>query len=419
MAYREWSGNAQAVTEVFTITLGGTIAVNDLFNVICSTKTFSYRAGSVTLATERAAFIAAFNSKDSTVYPELSEYIATAGTAAGDIVLTNRQAGRPGVITVSKTSVSGTWTIATTTAATGPNFWNNAGNWVQGSVPVTGDDVYIVNTSVPILYGMNQSGVTLATFRTAGTARNQIGLPKYNSAGYQEYRLTDLQIGATLAEIGAGSVGSGSSLIRLDFGSIQTDLRIQSTASASNDGTPALLWKGTNALNVVTVNGGSVGIGFYPGDTSTVKTLSMNYKSNPADTTLEIGDAVTMTGTGFTLKQSGGIIRSRSGFQDITKTGGDLYMSIGGAVSITNWKGLVRFESPGATIGTLTNAGEFRRVSQVAAATITNQVVLFKDSIFVDQNGSLTLSGGYKFSGCEQKDMREISFGFNRSHTVA
>jgi hypothetical protein len=44
---------------------------------------------------------------------------------------------------------------------------------------------------------------------------------------------------------------------------------------------------------------------------------------------------------------------------------------------------------------------------------------MYKDSTFVDQNGSLTLSGGFQSVGCKVGDVREIDFGFNRNFTVA
>ncbi|MEG7651972.1 hypothetical protein U2441_15655, partial [Listeria monocytogenes] len=64
----------------------------------------------------------------------------------------------------SSTSGSGSPTLAasTTTAATGPNYWANANNWLESAVPVTGDDV-VVGDGPSILADLDQSAVTLAS----------------------------------------------------------------------------------------------------------------------------------------------------------------------------------------------------------------------------------------------------------------
>ena len=420
MAYREWNGNAQAVYDVWNATLGGTLGVGDLIKVLCSDKTFTYTTTTTVIADQRTLFIAAFNALDAQQYPELAEYTASASATAGVVTFTQKVAGRPGTLSVAITSTSGTWSITNTTPATGPNFWNNARNWVQDTVPVTGDDVFIANTTVAIKYGLAQSGVTLATFKMNATARNQIGLPKVNeSGGYAEYRDTELAIGITSGDIGLGATGGGSSFVRLNTGTVQTDLRIHLTASGGNDGTPALLWRGTHADNAVTIAGGSVGIGYY-GEAATVKTLQVGSRENATASAVEIGDAVTMTGTGATFKQSGGVVNSRSSFKTVEKFGGELHMNDGGCTGVLkNWGGLLRWEASGDTIDTLTNGGEFKRLSTLGAGTITNVVTMLKDSSFEDPNGTLTLSAGWTTYGCKLSQLRELDLGPNRTYTVA
>ena len=41
--------------------------------------------------------------------------------------------------------------ISATTVASGPNFWTTPRNWSGGAVPVTGDDIYLVYSTVDIL----------------------------------------------------------------------------------------------------------------------------------------------------------------------------------------------------------------------------------------------------------------------------
>lgn len=418
MSQRNWNGNALAIADVWEGTLGGTLVVGDLIKVLCSDKTFTYTAATTVIATERASLITAFNALSAKDYPELKEYTASASATAGKVLFTGTFPGRPGVLSVAITSAAGTWAISNTIPATGPNFWNVAGNWVQNTVPVTADDVDISDSSVPIMYGLPQSGVTLATFNHYATSRTQIGLPKWNPGGYAEYRDTELAIGITSGEIGLGSTGQGSSLIRLNTGSVKTVLRVNQTAAGDNNGTPAFTWRGTHVENEITIAGGSCGIGYFAGEVATVKKLYVGFRQTTNDTTLDIGDGVTMTGSGYTYEQSGGIVRCRSALQAVRKLNGELQLWAGGAVTVENWKGLMRWESPGSTIGTLTNGGEFRRLSQLAAGTITNTVVMVKDSTFEDANGSITLGNGFKCQDCLISEIRSLNFGPNKTFLI-
>ena len=106
--------------------------------------------------------------------------------------------------------------------------------WVENTVPVTGDDVTI-GTNTPILFGLDQSGVTLASLTISKSFKSQIGLPTTNANKYAEDRPTELAIGATVCNVGLGGSGEGSPFIRLNFGSILTTLTIYTTATANGD----------------------------------------------------------------------------------------------------------------------------------------------------------------------------------------
>jgi len=106
-------------------------------------------------------------------------------------------------ITVATTDVPVVQTA--TTANSGPNNWDVAANWNNNTAPVTSDTVYISDTDVSILYGLDQSAVTLAALHIEQTFTGFIGLPRTNTDGtssYFEYRDSYLQIGATLLNIG-------------------------------------------------------------------------------------------------------------------------------------------------------------------------------------------------------------------------
>ncbi|MCH9725553.1 MAG: hypothetical protein K0U86_11730 [Planctomycetes bacterium] len=194
-----------------------------------------------------------------------------------------------------------------TTASEGPNDWSIAANWNSNTVPVTSDTVYISDTDVSILYGLDQSAVTLAALHVEQTFTGFIGLPRTNSDGtnsYFEYRDQYLKIRATLINIG-DKEGDGSDRIKIDLGSVQSTVLITDSGTGEDANTPAILLLGTHASNVIDINRGSLGVAYYPTEVSTIATLRQAFFDDAAsDTTVFLGAGVTIT--------------------DIIKTGGDL-----------------------------------------------------------------------------------------------
>jgi hypothetical protein len=426
VASRRWIGNALAVRDVWTLTLGGTLEVGDILIVTIGGKAYRYTLATTVIATERAALVSAWNLLDSRTYPEFAEYTASAG-GTGEIVLTAKTAGIPGTIAASTTEAGGgaadsqTFTATHTTSATGPNFWDNTANWAEGVLPVSNDDVYVQDSTVSIYFGLAQSAVALDSLRVAASYRGKIGLPRYNSAGYLEYRDTYLAISADIVEIGygVGSGARGSDSIKLNTGSNQTAVTVYTTGSAATDGTPAFVWKGTHADNEFNAQGGSTGVGYYATEAATIKTLKVSFRSSVNDTTLSIGDTVTLTGTGSTFVQSGGVVTSRSSFLDVTRDAGELYLhgSAGVTNTVYNRGGTLRWESTG-TLGGLENIGSVLRQNQLAPATVTAQVKMYNGSSFEDPNGVIVFTGGYTTVGCKAEQLKKLDLGTNRQYTV-
>lgn len=423
MATRHWTGSAIAVADVWTATIGGTLEVGDLFLVTIGAKTWSYAGTSTTIATVQAAMVAAFNALDQDIYPEFAEVTAAAG-GAGEVVFTADEEGVPITLSVSTTESNGgaadnqTFTAAHTTTATGPEYWDNAANWLEASVPTTGDDVIIEDSDKSIRYGLAQTGVTLATMKIAANYRGQIGLPRNNALGYAEYRATFLAIKSTLADIGIGAGGRGSSMIKWDSSTAQTAVTVWATGGASSDGTPAFVWKGTHADNAMSCYSGSIGIGFYTGEAATLKLQKVATDPNLGAPTITYGDTVTANGSGAILTQSGGVIRSRSSFATVTKTGGELILEgAAAATTITNQEGMVRHESTG-TITTLDCPGEYRRERNLAAATVTTGT-FYENSGLWDGNGVVVWTNPVNFYRCSLGDMKYCNFGPHKKLTVA
>lgn len=288
MATRDWLARAKAVAQVITLTPGGTIEVGDLFNVTINGKTVSYAATGTTVASVCTGLQAALAAVEDAEFTEITwtdETTHVEGTAV--------TAGVPFTVTVETTESNGgaadaqSFTLATPTAATGPNHWSDANNWSGGAVPVNSDTVTINLALGSILYGLDQSAVTvdeLNIYSPADTA-NTIGLPKSNAAGYTEYRETELNIGATACKIDAVSP-----LIRINFGSVQTSTEVRRTGTSTETGVPAVNLVGSSSSNAFDVVSGSVGLAFFDGEVTAGATLTAGPNAN-----IMCGDGCTIT----------------------------------------------------------------------------------------------------------------------------
>src|SRR6185295_12509087 len=103
MASTTWRGDAPAVAQVDTLTVGGTIEATDIFKMTINGKTLSVTAGSTVAATVATTIATAWNA--STI-PEFAE-ITAAATSGGALTLTADTPGKPFVCTVSTTEANG------------------------------------------------------------------------------------------------------------------------------------------------------------------------------------------------------------------------------------------------------------------------------------------------------------------------
>jgi hypothetical protein len=373
MADNTWRGDAPAVAQVNTFAFAGTWETDDVVRVVIGGKTKDFTTGSATIATFLATLVTAWEALDSDEYPEFDEITPT--RSGDNLLLTASTAGVPFTATLTPLEANlgaadaqtiegaGSATTGTaTTASSGPNHWDTAANWTLNAIPVNTNDVHIPSYAI-ILYGLAQSGVTLASLNIARGAT--IGLPPLVNEGldneYVEYRDLDLAIGATVQNVGHGSEQTGSQRINLNNGSVQTTLNIFSTGTAENvgDRTHAVMWRGTHASNAINLHQGELAIASRPGEVATVLTLRQTYVDNlESDTQLKIGSGVTLTGSGI-INKNGGATEINCAVTTIVMEGGGTLKTYGsGAISsITVRAGTATLNSTG-TITTLIWSGE-------------------------------------------------------------
>lgn len=250
MATKYWRGGAPAVTQVTTVTFS-TYTSGQTYRLTINGKTVSFVATASTGTNVWAGLVAAWNA---TAQPEFQEIVASENSG---IVLTANTAGIPFIVSASATT--GSPTVTATTAATGPNHWDNAANWSGATLPSAADDIVIANTTFAIQYGLvdtnNYASVTIEE-----TFRATIGLPEVNASGYVEYRTTHLTLGDNSGDFDLTVYGSGSQLIKIDAQSGTVDGKIYSTGTPQADEPPFTLI-GTDSSSVMDYYSGTVSFG--------------------------------------------------------------------------------------------------------------------------------------------------------------
>ncbi len=361
MATPRWLGRALATTDVWTITVANTWAQNDTGTITINGKSLTLTVGSTFTTAQVAADLTVmfnasgtlgtaasannYNSVTDEWLDQPGEFAeATAEQSSSTVIIACDTPGVPMTISVSEsTAGSGTLSIAHTTTATGPNYWDNAVNWDTGAVPVSTDTVYFDNSDVSVLYGLAQSAVTLTALHISASYTGHIGLPKTNAdGGYPEYRADYLAISATNVYIGRGE-GNGSGRIKLDQGAVAGTFEIFTTGQGDETGLGAVLIKGSN-ITAVEVHSGSVGLAPHGADTATITTLrvasgSVHSYTGSTITTVNLTDGTLIMDLNCTtLNQNGGActINGSTGMTTANVNSGTLFYNSSGTIATLN-----------------------------------------------------------------------------------
>ena len=103
MATKQWTGNAVAVKDVWTITPGGTIASGSTFTLSINGKSIVYTSTGSTVAGVTAGIAALWNNTETPTPPEFRELVAVDNTTS--VTLTGRLEGRPHTVGAAATVV--------------------------------------------------------------------------------------------------------------------------------------------------------------------------------------------------------------------------------------------------------------------------------------------------------------------------
>jgi hypothetical protein len=306
MTITYWIGNAQSTPQVATITVTA-VAIGGVLTATINGASVSYTCVSGDTVTTAAALWYALLIAARSIIPEFGE-LTFSNPSGGVITATASSAGTPFTMTKSQ-SGGATCTLSTTTANVSPSDVINPQNWVRGAtnqIPQNGDDVVLANSSVPLLWNLDQlSGVLLNSFTRYQSFVASIGLPELNPLGYAEYRPTYLILGSNVTALpvvlGVG-VGNGPSRERYNVGSYRTNLTV--IASGSPLDAYAVRFLGSNGANTATILGTTVGVAMLPAETA-----ALNLATVDGGGSLDLGPGVAFSGTGGggTLTMRGGV----------------------------------------------------------------------------------------------------------------
>ena len=410
MATRTWTGNAKAVAQVTEWVIDGTWAADDKVTFKINGKTETVTATSATISTVTSEVADALNVSTVNEFASITwsstatKVVATADTAGVPFTAEARAFENNGTTPGVNHTVDGANTYqtgTTSTAATGPNFADNAENWSSSTLPVDDDTVVFEKSSVDCLYGLSQSAVTPAEIHFKASFTGRIGLSRYDASGDYEYRERYLNYGVSgdstniKVYVGQGE-GAGSSRINYCSGSSQTTVTVVDTGEPPS-GEQSFNFKGTHASNVLTVNKGRVGVSPWDGEAATVATLKIGYIGNVLyDSTVFCGDAVSLT----TVDMSGGKLITQTAITTLTMTQGSADHLENSITTATILGGTLSYQSD----STLTNLtvgpeGTFDCTGDLRSRTVTN-ITMYAGARFLDTFGTVTPSNGYDLVQC-------------------
>jgi hypothetical protein len=322
----------------------------------------------------------------------------TASNSTSKLILTAEQAGIPFYATFGGT---GTWdnTGVSNTANKGPNDLSTAENFSDGAVLASDDTLELDGRgTADILYGLNQSSITLARLTVKPSFEKRVGTSRF-----------PLKISATLLEYCPPSAGGGAGpkYFAINAGSNQLTANVYATRPAGLYGLPPLVVAGTHASNALAVSGNSnVGLGVLTPNEATTFALLTNSGTGTVEcgTNLTLTD-VTQDGAGRTITRGaiGGTLNVVRGehwaygsgtIANVKAVGGRLYLNNrpSGSDAITNLRVFDGDVDARGDSRTLSINSTDRDPANTGRIFKTNSAQITFDDGFVDIGGS---SGGF------------------------
>ena len=385
MATLYWRGGGTAVVQVANATFG-TYDVTTTRSITIGGYSISAADSGGTLTAALAALAVLLNASTHPYFAAITwtsnatQIIGTADTPGVPFTFLAAVSGGTG-------TVPNTYTVATANA--GPNDWNTLANWSTGALPVDTDTIIFKDNDINVAWGLDQNGIQPALLRIDQTYTGTIGLRRDQFAqdadgtnlasGYQEYRDQYLKIMPVLCEIGqsfAANDANGSGRLKINFHTDPCTCTIYNTASNPTDaGQTAVQILCDDAATDIFVRlaPGGVGVAIGPGETSTLRKISISDITTASK--VFAGPGTTLT----TWEQKGGInlISPAATVTTTTVEGGTLTVEGTQVLTTLNCYGGTVYSNSTGTIGTANIDGsaavlDFQQSNQARTVTTLN-----------------------------------------------
>lgn len=395
MATKQWLGAAMPVSQVTRVTFSAyTSGVT--YTLTCNAKTVSYTAVASTSADVWGGLVAAWNAS---TYAEHVEAIASESSG---VLLTSRTAGTPFTVTGSS-SAAPTATVAAVTAASGPNSFTAAANWVGGVAPTAGDDLLFKDSAVSVLYDLENTGTDYGDITVEASFTGRIGLPETNLGGYPEYRPRHLKLGggtnSYAVVVGQGS-GRFPEAVLINANSATVLLSVYGGGSGVQSAVPVQL-KNCDASSTAAVYGGSAGVyADTSGGLTSASVVAQANSNSPAS--LVIGEGVTVADAVC----AGGSLTNYGTITTLAASGGAQVSNYGSmpAASASTGANVAYLSSSGASDTVTAYTQGVIDFSREATAKTVDSARIHQGGSILDPLGVVTWTNGVELIGCRIAD---------------
>jgi len=408
MAVIKWKGGAQAVAQVTTITFSAYTS-GQTYTVVINGKSVSYTAAASTAADVSSGLQAAIAASGG------AEFSTMTASGTTSLILTSNSPGEPTTITASATGGI-TATVTATTAATGPNHFNNANNWIGGVVAAPGDDLVFEDSSYSVLYALEDTSAMYGDITIDSTFTGEIGLPVQNATGYREYRPRFLKLGdgssSFAITVGLGN-GRQPTRVFIDVNLADVTVKIYNSGQGVTDEMPVIL-RNTGGASTIDVYAGKVHI---DADTSgSINKLRITPADGGTNNVYVLIDEPVDAGD---ITQTGGIIEVRGNAVSIDASNNAQARFVLAAtcpiIVVANGATVYWESTAGITTSVHVHARGSVDFARNGAAKTVAAAVLYASGSITDPLGIVTWTTGVDLLGC---GIRDVTLDLGRSRTI-
>lgn len=310
-----WSPNQAAIAQQRKGTFSAPNGVGNTYMATLNGKTVTYSSVSGDTAALAATGLFNLLNVSTGIAPEFLE-ITWTNPSDGVLLATSATPGTPfanvpgtdkGLVFSTGNGLANGITTTDPTANASPSDVNDPQNWLRFTppapgvrqLPQNGDDVEVRNSSIPMLWNLDQlASVRFNTYTRWQDMTGDIGLPENNPNGYNEWRATYFKFsgpsgsvpsGGLVMILGQGLTGAGPSRERYDAGSQPVSLTVIAAGPAADE--YGVRFLGVHTANTFKLLGDvSLGIAMLPGEIANLSSCSLDGNAK-----LGIGAGVTWT----------------------------------------------------------------------------------------------------------------------------